>query len=199
MIKTVYDIENGDILFKNTEMGDRGKSFFMKIINEITTGIQNIQRWFKGLPKISGRDHTEFLLWNGTILETHSSVKGQGVRSQNFMKWMERQAYPEIEILRRPDRLDPEAITILHRQIIADRGIPYATKPAIREGFTSGHDSIDLTVSQMMIRGIFCSESTKRYAGYRPFTGMYPGELYDFLIKEGYRSVFRANCQELIK
>lgn len=198
-IQTVYDIENGDILFKNTEMSDRGKSWFMRLINELTTFLQNIQRWIKREPLIKGRDHTEFLLWDGCVLETHSSVEGSGVRTQNFMKWMEREAYPQIEILRRPQRMDLEEIVLTHNIIKIDRGIPYATSKAIKEAFTLDQDSHNLSTRDLMERGIYCSESSKKYAGYKPYTGILPGELYDFLQNEGYILVFRGSCQDLIR
>ncbi len=195
-IKTVYDLQNGDIIFKNTEMNDRGKNFFMRIINELTTGVQNIQRKIKGLPSIKGRDHTEFFLWNGTIPETHSSVSGSGVRSQNFLKWMQREGYPAIEILRRPEAMTVEEVAMVSRQICIDRGIPYGTIPAIKEGLSlDHHEPVDL---DLMVRGIFCSESTKRYAGFKPFTGMWPAELYDFLVINGYFLVFKGSTRDLI-
>lgn len=199
MIQTVYDIESGDILFKNTEMHDKGKSWFMRVINELTTFFQNIQRWIKGEPLIKGRDHTEFLLWDGTILETHSSVKGCGVRTQTFMKWMIREGYPYIEILRPPEKLTLEEVCEVKNMVKNDRGIPYATAKAVKESFTLKQDSKYITPPELMMRGIFCSESTKRYAGYRPFTGILPGELYDFLIDDGYKVVYQGEVSDLIK
>ena len=198
-VDTVYHIENGDILFKNTDIDDKGKSFFMRIVNEVTTGMSNARRRIKGLPKIKGRDHTEFLLWNGTILEAHSSVGGSGVRSMNFLKWMEREGYPKIEILRRPERMTPEQILVAHHEIIIDRGIPYALIPVIKEGFSSEVNEVSLNTNDLMNRGLFCSESSKKYAGYKPFTGMWPDELYDFLKNEGYESVYYGESSDLIK
>ena len=198
-INTIYDIQNGDVLFKNTEMNDKGKNFFMRIINEITTGWTNIRRKIKGQAIIEGRDHTEFLLWNGTVLETHSSVSGVGVRSMNFLKWMEREGYPLIEILRKPKPMTPEQVGYAYHQILIDRGIPYATIPALKEGLTKDHKNLELNTRDLMERGIFCSESTKKYSGYKPYTGMWPDELYDFLKKENYTSVYYGECSELIK
>lgn len=197
-VKTIYDLQNGDIVFKNTRFRDKGKSFFMKVVNEITTGVQNIQRYFKGLPRIKGRDHTEFLLWNGTVLETTSSVKGPGVRTMNFLKWMEREGYPEIEILRRGQIMTVDEVTYTHRQIIIDRGVPYATIPVIKEGLTSDHKSLNLSSKDMMKRGIFCSESSKRYSGYPLWTGQYPSELFDFLIKDGFFIIYNGKSSDLI-
>lgn len=197
--ETIYDIEDGDILFKNTDIDDKGKGFFMRIANEITTGWTNIRRRLKGQPIIKGRDHTEFLLWNGTVLETHSSVSGTGVRSQNFLKWMEREGYPKVEILRRPKMMTSEQSAYAQHQILIDRGIPYALIPALKEGFSSGVTDKHLNTKDLMERGIFCSESTKKYAGYKPYTGMWPDELYDFLKTENYISVYYGESSALIK
>jgi hypothetical protein len=195
-VYNLYDIQDGDVLFKNTEMDDKGKNFFMRIVNEITTGWQNFKRWLKGMPPMSGRDHTEFLLWNGNVLETHSSVSGVGLRTMNFVRWMEREGYPKIEILRPPKRMSQDDIEITRRQIINDRGIPYALKPAIKEGLSmevNSESNIDL-----MKRGLFCSESTKRWAGYRPFTGQWPDELYIFFQGKNYLRVYKGESKDLI-
>jgi len=198
-INTIYDIQNGDVLFKNTELDDKGKSFIMRVVNNLTTSISNFRRKRKGLPTIKGRDHTEFLLWNGTVLETHSSVSGTGVRSQNFLKWMEREGYPKIEVLRRPDIMTPDQIAYAQHQILIDRGIPYALVPALKEGFSKDVEEYGLSTNDLMKRGIFCSESTKKYCGYQPYTGMWPDELYDFLKNEGYISVYYGESSKLIK
>lgn len=198
-IESIYDIENGDVLFKNTDMDDNRKSFFMRIINQITTGISNLRRKKTGKHKIIGRDHTEFLLWDGTILETHSSVSGVGVRSMSFRKWIKREGSPKIEILRRPERMSVNQIVDVQREIKNDRGIPYALIPAIKEGFTSEVVEDILTQEELMDRGIFCSESTKKYSGYEPYTGMWPDELYDFLREKGYQPVYYGESSDLLK
>lgn len=198
-MKTLYDAQDGDIVWKNTQMSDTGKNFFMRVVNEVTTGWQNLQRKIKGQPKVDGQDHTELLMWYGTILETHSSVSGSGPRSQSFVKWIQNEGDPEIVILRRPKPFTQDEKNQSMRQIAIDRGLPYALAAAIKEGFTLDVSTEKPHESELMERGIFCMESSLRWSLWKNWWGMWPAEGYDAAIDRGYYLVFKGKASELLK
>lgn len=199
LTKTLYDLHDGDIIWKNTQMTDTGKNFFMRIVNECISGWQNVARKIKGLPKIEGQDHTELLMWNGTILETHSSVSGPGARSQSFVKWLQNEGDPEIVILRRPTPFTKDEKNNVMRQISIDRGLPYALSVAIKEGFTDGVTTEKPHENELMERGLFCTEATLRWSLWNNWWGMWPSEAYDEAVERAYFIVYKGKASNLLK
>lgn len=187
MIKKWRDIENGDCLFKDTDMNDKGKGFFMKMINGITSLWQSIDD--KKLK--DGDDHSEFLCWNGRVLETHSSVFGAGVRSQNFLRWCEREGWPNVVIIRPPSSMSKTDVVEILRTISLYRGLPYNLERAIKsrlgKKYTPGIEE-----------GLFCSESTLLFAGFKDWMGKWPREAREFMLDYGYFTIFEGETKDLV-
>lgn len=187
MIKKWTEIESGDCVFKDTDMNDKGKKFYMRIINGITSLWQSLDD--KKLQ--DGDDHSEFLCWNKGVLETHSSVFGTGVRSQNFLRWCEREGWPRVTIIRRPYDMTDEEIEKTLRTISMHRGLPYNLKRAIR----SRRKKI---ISHKINDGLFCSESTLLWSGFHGWTGKWPREAREIMLDSGYFTIFEGETKDLI-
>lgn len=197
MIESIIQAPFGCVMFKNTEWDDKGKSFFMKIANESTTGWQNLQRYFQGLPPIKGKDHTELLTIDEyNVVECHSSVSGSGVRTQSFDNWRKNEGYPKVLILQRPTEFNQVEKLLCLNLIKYLRGCPYGLAEAIDAGiFNNDLESVD--IDKIHERGIFCSESSALFSLLEEWAGLWPAELYDVLISLGYHLIFDGESVDL--
>ena len=196
-----YDCLDGDVFVKDTDIKDRGKSIFMRLINDLTTFIQNIQRKRKGLPPIKGRDHTELFLWSDSVLETHSSQSGKGARTQNMLHWLVQEDYPKGILLRRHKRITPEEKVAMQSMIAKDRGLPYATRDGILDGLKLDYNNIKpyaVPEDELIHRGIYCSESTLKWSLFQKWAGLWPDPLVLFLLNNGYYIAFEGDTSTWI-
>jgi len=168
-------------------MNDKGKPLFMRIVNEITSIFQSIE----DRKLQDGDDHSEFLCWNGSILETHSSVYGSGVRSMNFVRWCEREGLPNVVILRPSTGLDSTEVEMIHQMMAELRGIEYNLKRAINSRL--GKDTDDSIEA-----GLFCSEITLLLAGFQNWLKKWPREAREMMIEDGYFVIFEGEAKDLL-
>lgn len=200
MIRKWFEIQDGDIPFKNTEMHDRKKKLFMRIMNELTTGIQNFWLWIRRKELIEGQDHAEITFWNDGTLETTSSVHPQGVRTMNFCNWCYNEDFPKLVILRRPDAMHSEEKRKAFKVIAEDRGIPYNKHGAVRSVFPKRAQIEEPAFSgELMERGLFCIESVLRIAGFKDWANKGPNESFEMLIEKGYYVVFDGDSADLFE
>jgi hypothetical protein len=187
MINSLKDIPNGAVLFKSTDMKDKDKPLSMRIINAFTDLFQSIAK--KKL--IRGDDHSEFLCRNLGILETHSSVYPQGVRTQNFEYWIEREGFPFIEILAPPVVMSFSEIRKFKKKITSMRGLEYnldrAMKSLIGKEFELGIEN-----------GVFCSESTLIFANIEDWEGTWPYDAKQRFLDLKYTSIFKGESKTLL-
>ena len=187
IIKSLSDIQNGDTLYKNTRWSDRDKKLFMRTVNFSTEVIQSIHK----RKLITGRDHSEFLCWNQGILETHSSVYGQGVRSMNIENWIPREDEPDVIILRRKEKMTKLEYDRFQYLIVKLRGLPYNLKRAMRS-------ILDMKITLGYLDGLFCSESTMSFSGFEEYEGIWPYACYMAHIQRGDYVAFEGNMKELL-
>ena len=186
IIKSLSDIRNGDTLYKNTKWSDRDKALFMRTVNFSTELIQSIHEW----KLIRGKDHSEFLCWNKGILETHSSVYGQGVRTMAMINWIYTEDSPYVINLRRKEVMNPDQYENFQYKIAKMRGLPYNLKRARKS--ILGKD-----ISLGYLEGLFCSESTMNFSGFEKYEGFWPYACYMAHIERGDYVVFEGDIEQL--
>ena len=192
MINHWSQIRDGDVLFKDTDMDDKQKGFIMRLINQFTTWVQNIGRE----RKIDGDDHSETLHWDASVLSTSSSVFGAGVRTQSFRHWAMNEGYPRVVILRRRTEFSVEEKKELAQMIAHDRGLSYALKSAVKSKLLKKNEKF--TETDLIFRGLFCSETTLRWAK-QNWVGKWPREAHEDFLNIEYYPIFDGDVYELIK
>lgn len=191
------DVVFGAVVFKNTEFDDKGKSFFMKVANWVTSKIQSIKKKKKNKSILHETDHTEILTVNQGIVETHSSVSGTGFRTQLLLNWAEREGNPEVLILHPPKPFSEHEKRSILQEISFLRGVPYALKIAVEAGITEKEFEDVNELALLRIRGIFCSESTKKLSRFGNWAGVWPDELLDFLLQRGYTVEYKGEIKNI--
>lgn len=198
-VSKFYHLQNGDIIFKDTEFSDRKKSLFMRTMNAITSGLQKLTRRIEKKERRKVWDHAEIFNWNKGIPETTSSVHKQGVRTMNQLNWFAREDFPYILILRRPTPMTGAEVEAMITMAIQDSGIPYNAYGAINSVLpTKRIKDSPAHNAHLFQRGVFCIEQVLRMIFYKKWQNQSPDELMDILLDMGYFPVFEGDSSELV-
>lgn len=184
-IMILDNIQDGDILFKNTEMSDKKKKFLMRVANWVTSKIQGID----------DKDHVEVFHWTYNVLSVSSSVFGGGVRTQTFENWRINEGSPKIEILRAPKPMNNKSRFALSRSIAQDRGLPYGLIKAIKARLVS--DDEKRFSKDLREDGVFCSEIVSKWVNNDDYLGDWPDDLYKKQIDKGYTVLYKGESKEI--
>lgn len=169
----IFYIQDGDLLFKDTDFKDKGKKFSMKLANFFTSKLQGVD----------DRDHCEFFHWEGEVLCVTSSVHGAGVRTQSFANWIIREGYPKIEILRKPIAFTTEEMDQIRVSIRKLLGNKYGLKKALKSRLSINDAKIEKDFKKS---GIFCSEVCSYLSGFENWVGDWPIETYNKAVARDY-------------
>lgn len=200
MIRSWIDIKTGDRLFKDTDFGDKGKSFFMKTVNWFTSILQGFRKETRG-NFTDGADHTETFIWVNDRLQVASATNREGVRMKPFERWCNQEGNPRIVIIRKAvpySEFDEQAILY---KIEEDMGLPYALKSGTK-ALLSNKEEVTITETLKILeeRGLICSETTAKWDSEKiHWPDMLPKELQQHYLDNGRYEIFDGKCLTLFK
>lgn len=202
MIHHWTNIKTGDRLFKDSDFGDKDKSFFMRIANWLTSMFQGFRKETRG-NFTDGADHTETFVWIFDRLYVASSTLKEGVRRKPFKRWCQQEGNPRIVIVRKAVPYSEFDYDDIIWKIEEDLGLPYALKSGAKALLTNKDEvTITETLKVLEERGLICSETTAKWdiksEGIH-WPDMLPKELHKYYLDNGRHEIFDGKCLNLFK